>query len=84
MNKCSKCIFWFICLKWIRNQKGLIMMEFYICRRCGNLVEKIVAGGGELVCCGEPMEKLEPNSTVAATEKHYPVAEIKGNTVTVR
>ena len=60
------------------------MMEFYICRRCGNLVEKIVKAGGTLVCCGEPMEKLEANSTVAATEKHYPVVELKGNVVKVK
>ena len=33
--------------------------ERYRCNICGNEVEVIKAGGGELVCCGEPMEKIE-------------------------
>lgn len=33
--------------------------ETYRCNTCGNEVEVTVAGGGELVCCGRPMEKLE-------------------------
>ncbi len=33
--------------------------EIYKCELCGNVVEVKEAGGGELVCCGEPMEKQE-------------------------
>ncbi|MBU2063422.1 MAG: desulfoferrodoxin FeS4 iron-binding domain-containing protein [Candidatus Omnitrophica bacterium] len=33
--------------------------EKYRCNVCGNEVEVIKAGGGELVCCGQPMEKFE-------------------------
>ncbi|MDT8357828.1 MAG: desulfoferrodoxin FeS4 iron-binding domain-containing protein [Methanomicrobiaceae archaeon] len=29
--------------------------EVYLCEICGNVVEVKVVGGGELVCCGEPM-----------------------------
>ncbi|WP_094607650.1 Desulfoferrodoxin [Sporomusa silvacetica DSM 10669] len=45
------------------------------CSVCGNIVELIKSGGGQLVCCGKPMEKLEANTTDAAAEKHVPVAE---------
>jgi desulfoferrodoxin-like iron-binding protein len=29
--------------------------EVYRCEICGNVVEVKEAGGGELVCCGQPM-----------------------------
>jgi desulfoferrodoxin-like iron-binding protein len=29
--------------------------EIYKCEICGNVVEVREVGGGELVCCGEPM-----------------------------
>ena len=53
--------------------------EFYLCAICGNLVELINDGGGELVCCGEPMKLLNANTTDAATEKHVPVCTRDGN-----
>jgi len=49
-------------------------VAFYVCEVCGNLVGLIRDGGGELVCCNEPMKKLEANTTDAAQEKHVPVA----------
>ena len=33
--------------------------EKYRCSVCGNEVEVMKAGGGELVCCNKPMEKIE-------------------------
>ena len=45
---------------------------FYRCEKCGNMVAMIKKGGGTLVCCGQPMTKLEANSTDAAQEKHVP------------
>lgn len=48
---------------------------FFRCNVCGNIVGLIKNGGGQLVCCGKPMEKLEANTTDAAVEKHVPVAE---------
>lgn len=47
----------------------------YKCSICGNVVEVLHAGGGDLVCCGSPMELLKENSVDAATEKHVPVIE---------
>jgi len=46
--------------------------QVYKCNQCGNMVELVHVGGGELVCCGEPMQALDENTTEAATEKHIP------------
>ena len=35
--------------------------KFYICRTCGNIIEKINDSGVPVVCCGKPMEELVPN-----------------------
>lgn len=55
-------------------------LELYKCNICGNLVQVILNGEGELVCCGQPMEHLIPqgvneeiNSSLA--EKHTPIIE---------
>ncbi|RQD74288.1 MAG: desulfoferrodoxin [Candidatus Syntrophonatronum acetioxidans] len=50
-------------------------LEVYKCNICGNIVEVLHAGKGELVCCGEPMELLEENTQDASYEKHVPVVE---------
>ena len=50
-------------------------LEVYKCDLCGNIVEVLHAGGGELVCCGQPMELLKENTVDAAKEKHVPVIE---------
>ena len=57
--------------------------RFFICRHCGNIVAMVKASGVPVVCCGENMQELVPNTTEAATEKHIPVIEVNGNTVTV-
>lgn len=56
---------------------------FYKCNICGNFVGLVEDGGGELVCCGEPMEKLEEKSSEEGNEKHLPVVEVEGNKVKV-
>lgn len=48
-------------------------MVFYRCELCGNIVAVVKNGGGKLVCCGQAMTKLDPNTTDAAQEKHVPV-----------
>ena len=50
-------------------------LEIYKCNLCGNMVEVLHGGDGELVCCGQPMTKLTENTTDAAKEKHVPVIE---------
>jgi len=51
------------------------IMEIYKCEKCGNIVEMVHGGPGELVCCGVPMKKMTENTVDAATEKHVPVVE---------
>lgn len=50
-------------------------MKIYKCSICGNIVELIHEGGGELVCCGQPMELLEEKTKDEGKEKHVPVIE---------
>ena len=57
--------------------------KFYRCRHCGNLIGMIHASGVPVICCGEPMEALEPNTVEASGEKHLPVAVRDGDTVRV-
>jgi superoxide reductase len=50
-------------------------LEIYKCMICGNIVEVVHGGSGELVCCAKPMKLLIENTTDAAKEKHVPVIE---------
>ena len=47
--------------------------KFFKCRHCGNVVTKVVDSGVPVVCCGEKMEELIPNTVDASGEKHLPV-----------
>ncbi|MDD2555872.1 MAG: desulfoferrodoxin [Syntrophaceticus sp.] len=58
-------------------------VAFYRCETCGNMVELINKGGGELVCCGKPMTKLEANTTDASQEKHVPAVARQGGQLSV-
>jgi superoxide reductase len=50
-------------------------LEIYKCVTCGNIVQVLHGGAGELVCCGEPMRQMTENTVDAAKEKHVPVIE---------
>lgn len=50
-------------------------LQIFKCEKCGNIVEVIHAGPGELHCCGQPMKLFTENTTDAAQEKHVPVIE---------
>ena len=50
-------------------------LEVYKCEVCGNIVEVLHGGDGELVCCGQPMNRFVENTVDAAKEKHVPVIE---------
>lgn len=58
--------------------------QIYKCELCGNIVEVLHTGGGELVCCNQPMVLMEENTTDAATEKHVPLIEKSDSSVTVK
>ncbi len=50
-------------------------LQIYKCSVCGNIVEVLHGGAGELVCCGQPMENLVAKTTDEGKEKHVPVVE---------
>ena len=50
-------------------------LQVYKCDLCGNIVEVLHGGAGELVCCGQPMKLMVENTVDAAKEKHVPVIE---------
>jgi superoxide reductase len=59
-------------------------LQIYKCEVCGNIVEVLHEGKGELVCCGQPMKLLVENTVNAAKEKHVPVIEKTASGVTVK
>lgn len=59
--------------------------EIYKCNSCGNVVEVVHLGVGELVCCGQPMVKMDEKSQEEGlTEKHLPLAEADGQKIKVK
>jgi superoxide reductase len=49
--------------------------QIYKCIICGNIVEMIHEGAGQLVCCGQPMELLQEKTNDVGAEKHVPISE---------
>ncbi len=50
-------------------------LEIYKCEVCGNIVEVLHGGAGDLVCCGENMKLYDEKTADSSTEKHVPVIE---------
>lgn len=50
--------------------------QIYKCEICGNIVEILHEGAGELVCCGQPMKLIKEKAKDEGTEKHLPVVEL--------
>lgn len=59
-------------------------LQVYKCEACGNIVEVLHGGGGELVCCGDPMMLFVENTVDAAREKHVPVVEMTDQGIKVK
>lgn len=59
-------------------------MKFFKCNKCGNIVELVENGGGQLVCCNQPMERLIAKEEDKGLEKHVPVATFNNNKLTVK
>lgn len=51
------------------------VLQVYKCEKCGNIVEVLHGGPGELVCCGVPMKLMVEGTSDGAKEKHVPVIE---------
>jgi superoxide reductase len=56
---------------------------FYQCEECGNIVALIKNGGGELVCCGQPMTKLTAKTADEGREKHVPAVSRENGKIKV-
>ena len=50
-------------------------LQVYKCMVCGNIVEVLHGGAGELVCCGQPMKNIVAKTADEGKEKHVPVIE---------
>ena len=59
-------------------------LQVYKCEVCGNIVEVLHEGGGELVCCGQAMKHFVENTVDAAKEKHVPVIEKADGKIVVK
>ena len=59
-------------------------LKFFVCRHCGNVIAYVKSSGVKVVCCGEPMQELVPNTSDGAGEKHVPVVVREGGVVTVK
>ncbi|MCL2347245.1 MAG: desulfoferrodoxin [Planctomycetaceae bacterium] len=57
--------------------------EIYVCEICGNIVEVLAGGPGDLVCCGQEMTLQKENTVDASKEKHIPVVKMEGDKMTV-
>ena len=57
--------------------------RFFICEHCGNIVAMVKDKGVPVMCCGQKMTELVPNTTDAAGEKHVPVYEVRDGKVYV-
>lgn len=60
------------------------LKQIYKCNVCGNIVEVLHAGVGQLVCCGQPMELLTEKTEDVGLEKHVPMIEKVGDKVKVK
>jgi len=60
------------------------LREIYKCNVCGNIVEVLHTGVGQLVCCGEPMQLMEEKTQDSTVEKHVPYVEKTKNGMLVK
>jgi superoxide reductase len=70
-------------IKTIKKTK-IMTTRFYKCEMCGNVVVKLVDSKVPIVCCGQKMQELVPNTVDASNEKHVPVVtRLENNTIKV-
>ena len=58
--------------------------KYFVCKHCGNIIEKLNDSGVPVVCCGEAMQEMVANTTDAAQEKHVPAVTMAGNNIEVQ
>ena len=45
--------------------------KFYICKHCGNIIEKVEDKGVPVVCCGEVMQELQAGMKMELLKNMY-------------
>ncbi|MCX6666856.1 MAG: desulfoferrodoxin [Euryarchaeota archaeon] len=60
------------------------LREIYKCNVCGNIVEVLHTGAGQLVCCGAPMQLMDEKIQDSSVEKHVPYVEKTKNGILVK
>ncbi len=58
--------------------------QIYKCNLCGNIIEMLHPGDGELVCCGQIMEQQQEKNVEEGKEKHNPIIERTSGGVIVK
>ena len=58
--------------------------NFFICKKCGNIIAKVKDSGIHVMCCGEEMKEIIPGTVEASQEKHIPTYEVNENKVFVK
>ncbi len=58
--------------------------DIYKCGTCDTIAEMVHGGNDSLVCCGQPMKKMEPQGGPEYQEKHLPVVQKIGDKITAR
>ncbi len=58
-------------------------IRFFVCEHCGNIVGLIHNAGVPMMCCGQKMVELTPNTEEASVEKHLPVVNVEDDKVFV-
>ena len=59
-------------------------LEVYKCDICGHVIEVLIGGKGQLVCCNQPMKLMKENTVDASFEKHVPVIETQGGGIKIK
>ena len=59
------------------------MKKFYVCEHCGNIIGMVKDKGVPVMCCGQKMKELVPNTVEASGEKHIPAVTVEGNVLKV-
>ena len=58
-------------------------MKFIKCNNCDIILGSVNGDTTDVMCCGNRMQELLPNTVEASVEKHLPVVEVVGNNVNV-
>ena len=62
----------------------IIVLKFYLCETCKNIITKVYDSKVPVVCCGKPMKELVPGAVDGALEKHVPAVIVDGKNIKVQ